>query len=123
MQVGNRPGVTLKKQWIRLGKNIELLDTPGVLWPKFESEEVGLNLAYIGSIKDEILDTEEIAFNLIKYLIKNYLDLLVTRYKLNTEEIKDALENGEDENQAIMDIIEMIGKVRGTLVSRTEKLI
>ena len=74
LKVGNKPGVTIKKQWIRISKNIELLDTPGVLWPKFESDEVGINLAFTGTIKDEILDKQEIAFYLLKYLIDNYLD-------------------------------------------------
>ncbi|HJA13091.1 MAG TPA: ribosome biogenesis GTPase YlqF [Candidatus Mediterraneibacter merdipullorum] len=67
-KTGNRPGVTKGKQWIRLNKNVELLDTPGILWPKFEDQEVGLKLAFIGSIKDEILQTEELAAELIKYL-------------------------------------------------------
>ena len=65
--VGNKPGVTKQKQWIRIGNNIELLDTPGVLWPKFESEEVGLNLAYTGSIKDDVLEKIEVAYQLLKY--------------------------------------------------------
>ena len=60
-KTGNKPGVTKGKQWIRLNKNVELLDTPGILWPKFEDQEVGLKLAFIGSIKDEILQTEELA--------------------------------------------------------------
>ena len=116
-KVGNRPGVTTKKQWIRVAKNIELLDTPGVLWPKFESDEVGLNLAFTGSIKDDILDREEIAFYLLKYLIKNYLDLLCTKYDLNKEEIQEKLGTYEDENQVILETMEQIGKRRGALVS------
>lgn len=114
---GNKPGVTKEKQWIRIAKNIELLDTPGVLWPKFESEEVGLNLAFTGTIKDEILDKEEIAFFLLKYLIENYLHLLTEKYKLNEEEIKEMLKNVEDENQVILDVMEQIGKKRGALIS------
>lgn len=70
--VGNKPGVTKQKQWIRLKNNIELLDTPGVLWPKFESEEVALKLSYIGTIKDDILEKTEIAFYLLKFLLENY---------------------------------------------------
>ena len=116
-KVGNRPGVTTQKQWIRVAKNIELLDTPGVLWPKFESEEVGLNLAFTGSIKDDILDKEEIAFYLLKYLIENYLDLLCAKYDLNNEEIQENLKNYEDENQVILETMEQIGKRRGALVS------
>ena len=67
-EVGNRPGVTKQKQWLRISSNIELLDTPGVLWPKFESHDVALKLAYTGSIKDELINKDEIAYNLIKYL-------------------------------------------------------
>lgn len=116
-KVGNRPGVTTQKQWIRVAKNIELLDTPGVLWPKFESDEVGLNLAFTGSIKDDILDKEEIAFYLLKYLIKNYLDLLCAKYDLNIEEIQEKADTYEDENQVILETMEQIGKRRGALVS------
>lgn len=70
--VGNKPGVTKQKQWIRINEKIELLDTPGVLWPKFESEEVALNLCFTGSIKEEILDKLEIAYKLTEFLLKNY---------------------------------------------------
>ena len=72
LEVGNKPGVTKKKQWIRLNDKIELLDTPGVLWPKFESNQVALNLAYTGSIKDDVLPQTEIAYELLKYLLENY---------------------------------------------------
>lgn len=75
-KTGDKPGVTKGKQWIRLGKNIELLDTPGILWPKFEDQSVGLRLALIGSIKDELLQIEELAGELIKYLRDEYLKLL-----------------------------------------------
>lgn len=88
MIVGNRPGVTKQKQWIRIGNQIELLDTPGVLWPKFESEEVGLNLAYTGSIKDEVIERTEIAYLLIQYLDKNYPKKLYEKYKITTDEIE-----------------------------------
>lgn len=71
-KTGDKPGVTKGKQWIKLGKNIELLDTPGILWPKFEDQSVGLRLALIGSIKDEILQIEELAGELIKYLREEY---------------------------------------------------
>ncbi len=67
-KTGNKPGVTKGKQWIRLNKQVELLDTPGILWPKFEDQAVGLRLAFIGSMKDEILQTEELAAELIKFL-------------------------------------------------------
>ena len=71
-KTGDKPGVTKGKQWIKLGRNIELLDTPGILWPKFEDQSVGLRLALIGSIKDEILQIEELAGELIKYLREEY---------------------------------------------------
>lgn len=86
-KTGNKPGVTKGKQWIKLNKNVELLDTPGILWPKFEDQQVGLRLALIGSIKDEILNVEELATELIKYLNVNYKGLLEERYKI--EEILD----------------------------------
>ena len=70
-KTGNKPGVTKGKQWIRLNKSVELLDTPGILWPKFEDQTVGLRLALIGSIKDEILNIEELASELIKFMTKN----------------------------------------------------
>ena len=71
-KTGNKPGVTKGKQWIRLNKSVELLDTPGILWPKFEDQEVGMRLAYIGSIKDDILNIEELALGLIGYLQEFY---------------------------------------------------
>ena len=80
-EVGNRPGVTKQKQWLRISSNIELLDTPGVLWPKFESHDVALKLAYTGSIKDELINKDEIAYNLIKYLKNNNKNELFARYK------------------------------------------
>ena len=79
-KTGNKPGVTKGKQWIRLNKNVELLDTPGILWPKFEDQEVGLKLAFIGSIKDEILQTEELAAELIKFLSAGYPGVLEDKY-------------------------------------------
>lgn len=115
-KVGNKPGVTVKKQWIRIANNIELLDTPGILWPKFENEQVGLNLAFTGTIKDEIIDKEEIAFYLLKYLVNNHLDLLAEKYKLDKDNIKENLQQFE-ENQVILEIMEQIGKNRGALIS------
>ena len=79
-KTGNKPGVTKGKLWIRLNKQVELLDTPGILWPKFEDQEVGLRLAFIGSIKDEILNTEELAAELIKFLNANYPGVLEEKY-------------------------------------------
>ncbi|MGN0396022.1 MAG: ribosome biogenesis GTPase YlqF [Coprococcus sp.] len=88
-KVGNKPGVTKGKQWIRLGKNIELLDTPGILWPKFDDEAVGLKLSYIGSINDEILNITDIACELIKFIHNNYCNIIAERYKI--EESDDAV--------------------------------
>lgn len=81
-KTGNKPGVTKGKQWIRLNKQVELLDTPGILWPKFEDQKVGLRLAFIGSIKDEILNTEELAAELIKFLNANYPGALEEKYSV-----------------------------------------
>lgn len=86
-KTGNKPGVTKGKQWIRLNKNVELLDTPGILWPKFEDQTVGLRLAFIGSIKDEILNVEELAAELIQFMKKSYAGVLAEKY--NIEEVED----------------------------------
>lgn len=79
-KTGNKPGVTKGKQWIRLNKNVELLDTPGILWPKFDDEKIGMNLAFIGSINDEILHMDELACSLIKILQSDYAGTLASRY-------------------------------------------
>lgn len=84
-KTGNKPGVTKGKQWIRLNKTLELLDTPGILWPKFEDQEVGKRLAFIGSIKDEILNLEELSLELLDYIRTNYPGLLNTRYGIEKE--------------------------------------
>ncbi len=82
-KTGNKPGVTKGKQWIKLNKNIELLDTPGILWPKFEDETVGLHLALIGSVNDEILISEELAISLIDILKEHYKGVLEKRYEVD----------------------------------------
>ena len=84
-KTGNKPGVTKGKQWIRLNKSVELLDTPGILWPKFEDQQVGLHLALIGSIKDEVLNIDELSIELIKLLQKKYPGILNTRYEADEE--------------------------------------
>lgn len=94
-KTGDRPGVTKGKQWLGLENGMQLLDTPGILWPKFEDPEVGLNLAFCGSIKDEILDVATLALELIKVLQKDYPQLLKDRYKLDEIE-DDALANMEN---------------------------
>ncbi len=116
--VGNKPGVTKQKQWIRINEKIELLDTPGVLWPKFESEEVALHLAFTGTIKEDILQRTEIAYYLVKFLIENYPKVLCERYKLTEEYINEQLENQERlENENIYEIFLAIGKKRGCIIS------
>ena len=85
-KTGNKPGVTKGKQWIRLNKNLELLDTPGILWPKFEDQKIGEHLALIGSINDEILHVDELAVALIRNLKNSYLDLLEKRYDITIDE-------------------------------------
>ena len=89
-KTGNKPGVTKGAQWVRLNKQVELLDTPGILWPRFEDQEVGLKLALIGSIREEVLNTEELALELLKFLAQNYSGLLRERY--GTEEEKEPVE-------------------------------
>lgn len=115
--VGNKPGVTRQKQWIRLQNNIELLDTPGVLWPKFDNEEIALNLSYIGTIKDEILDKTEIAFFLLKFLLQNYKTNLLERYKLQEVELESIMENVQNPNEQIMEVLHLIGRKRGAIIS------
>ena len=95
MKVGNRPGVTKNKQWIRLTNNIELLDTPGVLWPKISNEQTALNLAYTGTIKSDLIDEIEIAYNLTKFLLESYRENLLNRYKLNSEIVEKIKNNAE----------------------------
>lgn len=119
-QVGNRPGVTRQKQWIRINGNIELLDTPGVLWPKFESEEVALNLAFTGTIKDEVIETLEIGFNLLKVLISKYKKMLIERYKLDEYEVESILKKEIEENEKILELMHLVGKNRGILKSGGE---
>lgn len=86
-KTGNKPGVTKGKQWIRLNKGVELLDTPGILWPKFEDQQVGMKLAFIGSIKDEILNTEELAAEFLKFMQQHYPGIIAGKY--NIEETGD----------------------------------
>ena len=82
-KVGNKPGVTKGKQWIKLGKNVELLDTPGILWPKFSDEQVGVRLALVGSINDQIINMTELSYELIKFMRGNYSGRLAERYSVD----------------------------------------
>ncbi len=84
-KTGNKPGVTKGKQWIKLNKNVELLDTPGILWPKFEDQAVGLRLAFIGSIKEEILNVTELSLEFIKFMCENYRGILSEKYDVDED--------------------------------------
>ncbi len=106
-KVGDRPGVTTAKQWIRTAGKYELLDTPGILWPKFEDVEVGRRIAFTGGIKDEIMDIEELAFYLIGFLRRNYADMLYSRFKIDED-----IESLDD-----FEALELIGRKRGCIVS------
>ena len=105
-KTGNKPGVTKGKQWIRLNKNVELLDTPGILWPKFEDQQVGLRLAFIGSIKDEIMNLEELAAELISFMQDAY-PVLAEKYTIN-------------EKQNSYSVLEAIAESRHCLVRGNE---
>ena len=128
-EVGNKPGVTKQKQWIRINEKIELLDTPGVLWPKFENEKVAMNLAITGTIKDDILDLVEVAYTLTKFMLENYKENLLQRYLLDEENIDDILAQEQAENENIYEIMQLIGRRRGAILGgnvddeRTAKLI
>ncbi|MBU3153817.1 MULTISPECIES: ribosome biogenesis GTPase YlqF [Clostridium] len=104
-KTGDRPGVTKSKQWVRTTLGIELMDTPGVLWPRFEDETVGLNLAFTGAVKDEVIDIEELALRLVERLQINNAQRLMERYKL-TEIMENPLDN-----------LDNIAKKRGAVIS------
>lgn len=104
-KTGDRPGVTKSKQWIKTPLGIEMLDTPGVLWPKFEDERTALNLAFTGAIKDEIMDTEELSYRLVERLQKHYANELMARYKI------------ERVFEGPLDTLDAIARKRGCLMS------
>jgi ribosome biogenesis GTPase A len=105
---GNKPGVTKGKQWVKIADNIELLDTPGTLWPSFEDEKVALHLAYIGSIRDQVLDTEELALNLIKELMISHPKAIESRYNFSIKDMEP------------LEVYEQICKVRGFILKGRE---
>lgn len=107
-KTGNKPGVTKGNQWIRLSKTLELLDTPGILWPRFEDQQAGLKLAFIGSINDEILQKDELAAELILFLWKSYPDAVKKRYQIDREMTVEGI--GE-----AYQVLEEIARVRGCL--------
>lgn len=108
-RVEDRPGVTLNKQWVRIDSDVELLDMPGVLWPKFEDKTVGEHLAFTGAVKDDVVDVEALASRLLFVLNGMYGDVLASRYKIETSEDEDGYE-----------ILRKIGRSRGMLVSGGE---
>ena len=110
-KVENRPGVTKRINWFSAGNNIEILDTPGVLWPKFENNEMAYNLAFTGAIKDQILDTENLAFEFIKKVKVNYLSVLCGKF---------GLDESLAENYDAIELINYIGKKRGMIKSGGE---
>ncbi|MGM9619613.1 MAG: ribosome biogenesis GTPase YlqF [Oscillospiraceae bacterium] len=105
----DRPGVTRSKQWVPVDRTLELMDTPGILWPKFDDPEVGVKLAFTGAIKDEVLDREELAARLLSYLAVHYPEALAQRYKLTPEEGEDGFA-----------LLEKAGRKRGFLISGGE---
>ena len=113
----DRPGVTRSKQWVPIDRGLELLDTPGILWPKFEDQSVGLNLAYTGAVKDEILDTETLGCHLMAYLSGRYPQALTAGYKLASLPPRSA---EEDEVMYGYRLLEAAGKKRGFLISGGE---
>ena len=124
-KVGNKPGVTKQKQWIKVTNDIELMDTPGMLWPKFKDNEQGVHLAFVGTIGDNAIDKEEIAYYLLDYLIKNYPQKLVERFNVevhktgNELDVDTSISNEEikKEQKETMEVLEDIARKRGALLS------
>lgn len=118
-KVEDRPGVTRGKQWVALEEGFELLDMPGVLWPKFDDKLVGERLAFTGAVKDVILDTEYLACRLLEFLNENYPELLTERYGISLDDLPEPL----DEMQGCVvgyELLERVGKKRGFLISGGE---
>lgn len=118
-KVEDRPGVTRGKQWVNLDGNLELLDMPGVLWPKFEEKIVGERLAFTGAVKDDIIDMEYISCRFLEFLNENYPQLIINRYGVTTDDIP----SNDDETMGCVqgyEILERIGRKRGFLISGGE---
>ena len=111
-KTGNKPGVTRGKQWIRLGKGLELLDTPGILWPRFEDRQVGVNLALTGAIKQELLEEQELSLELLDFLQREYPDLLLAKYAPENPEADQAWQLPMDNAQLLTKIAEVRKLVR-----------
>lgn len=107
-RIGDKPGVTRSNQWIKVDNNLELLDTPGILWPEFKNQDIGINLALTGAIKDEVLDKASLALKLIEIISSNYPELLEKRYNL------------ELAGYSSLEIMEEIGRKRGCIISGGE---
>ena len=118
-KTGNKPGVTIGKQWIRINKNVELLDTPGILWPKFEDQNIGLHIAFIGSINDDILFPEDMALELIKILMTDYPEVLKERYDIDVANVTNGTDTVVTSETAVR-ILEIIGQKRGCLKKGAE---
>lgn len=119
-QTSDRPGVTRGKQWIKLGNGIELLDTPGVLWPKFEDRTVAENLAFTGAIRDEILDTETLGARLMVKLSQMYPDSIARRYKISVDIDVSESQGDDDLSRAGFELLSRAAAARGFLVSKGE---
>jgi ribosome biogenesis GTPase A len=120
-KTGNKPGVTKGKQWIRLNKNVELLDTPGILWPKFDNQEVGKRLALIGSMNDEVLDVSELALDALKFMMVEYPKQLEERYGISLTFDEDKASEGiSEETSKALYIMEQIALKRGCLKRKAE---
>ena len=104
-KVGNKPGVTKQKQWIKITNEIELMDTPGMLWPKLENKDFAIHLAFVGTIGENAIDKEEIAYYLLEYLIKNYPQRVIERFNISLED------------KETMDVLEEIARKRGAIIS------
>ena len=118
LKVGNKPGVTKQKQWVRISNDIELLDTPGVLWLKFEDNKTAMHLSYIGAIKDELIPKEDVAYQLLKYLWENYQKNVIERYNLTNEDISIIMNKSENyEEDKIIALMELIASKRGAIIS------
>ncbi len=113
-QVGDKPGITKQKQWVRLDNNIELLDTPGMLWPKLGDEKTALKLAYTGTIKDEVKEEVESAIHLLKFLHNKHLSELQERYNLTCDEVEIV---GNSEAEGLLNLMEKIARKRGAILS------
>lgn len=116
-KTGNKPGVTKGNQWIRLNKSLELLDTPGILWPRFENQEVGLRLAFIGSINDDILNKEELAAELLGFMMQNYKQVLEEKYQLIQPKSGEGVLSSEKDRYGAL---EQIARVRSCLAKGGE---